>query len=40
MTNAEPSHDCPLCPRLVAYRTANRAQHPEWHNAPVPCWGD
>jgi uracil-DNA glycosylase family 4 len=34
-----PSLDCPLCPRLVAYRAANRAQHPDWHNAPVPSFG-
>ncbi|MGX9965059.1 uracil-DNA glycosylase [Roseomonas sp. F4] len=34
-----PSHDCPLCPRLVEYRLANRAAWPEWHNGPVPCWG-
>jgi uracil-DNA glycosylase family 4 len=34
-----PGRDCPLCPRLVAYREANRAKWPEWHNAPVPCWG-
>nr|WP_230410973.1 uracil-DNA glycosylase [Roseomonas oleicola] len=34
-----PSHDCPLCPRLVAYRMANRAAWPDWHNGPVPCWG-
>ena len=37
---AEPSNDCPLCPRLVDYRAANRAQHPDWWNAPVPGWGD
>ena len=37
---AEPPHDCPLCPRLVAYRAANRAAHPDWWNAPVPSWGD
>lgn len=36
---AEPGRDCPLCPRLVEYRLANRAKWPEWHNAPVPCWG-
>ena len=36
----EPGRDCPLCPRLVAYRAANRAKEPGWHNAPVPCWGD
>ncbi len=34
-----PSHDCPLCPRLVAYRAANRAAHPDWFNGPVPCFG-
>lgn len=34
-----PPADCPLCPRLVAYRTANQAKWPDWHNAPVPCWG-
>jgi uracil-DNA glycosylase family 4 len=34
-----PGHDCPLCPRLVAYRLANRAAWPDWHNGPVPCWG-
>jgi len=37
---AEPSNDCPLCPRLVDYRAANRAQHPDWWNAPVPGWCD
>ena len=34
-----PAHDCPLCPRLVAYRLENRAKWPDWHNGPVPCWG-
>ncbi len=34
-----PERDCPLCPRLVAYRTANRAAFPDWHNAPVPAFG-
>jgi uracil-DNA glycosylase family 4 len=34
-----PGHDCPLCPRLVAYRAANRAANPDWHNGPVPSWG-
>ena len=34
-----PLHDCPLCPRLVAYRRANQAAHPEWFNGPVPSWG-
>ncbi|WP_137125262.1 uracil-DNA glycosylase [Roseomonas sp. HF4] len=36
---AAPSADCPACPRLVAYRAANRAANPDWHNAPVPSWG-
>ncbi len=36
---ATPSPDCPLCPRLVEYRLANRAEHPEWFNAPVPSFG-
>jgi len=35
----EPGRDCPRCPRLVAYREANRAAHPDWHNAPVLSFG-
>jgi uracil-DNA glycosylase family 4 len=35
-----PSHDCPLCPRLAAFRQSQRAAHPEWFNAPVPTFGD
>jgi uracil-DNA glycosylase family 4 len=35
-----PPHDCPLCPRLVAFRQQNRAQFPDWFNGPVPNWGD
>ncbi|QIO33523.1 uracil-DNA glycosylase [Bradyrhizobium sp. 1(2017)] len=35
-----PDHDCPLCPRLVAFREANRAREPLWHNAPVAPFGD
>ena len=34
-----PGRDCPLCPRLVAFRAAARAKEPAWHNAPVPSWG-
>ncbi|MGH6955260.1 MAG: uracil-DNA glycosylase [Caulobacteraceae bacterium] len=37
---AEPPRDCPLCPRLVAYREANRAAHPDWWNGPAPSFGD
>ncbi len=36
----EPPRDCPLCPRLVAYRQANRAQNPDWWNGPAPSFGD
>jgi uracil-DNA glycosylase family 4 len=35
-----PARDCDRCPRLQEYRSANRAAHPEWHNAPVPSFGD
>lgn len=35
-----PPKDCPLCPRLVAYRTEQVARHPGWWNAPVPPLGD
>jgi len=36
----EPPRDCPLCPRLVAYRAANRTEHPDWFNGPAPSFGD
>ena len=35
----EPSPDCPICPRLSAFRHEARLEHPGWHNAPVPCFG-
>jgi uracil-DNA glycosylase family 4 len=35
----EPSRDCPLCPRLAAFRVQNRAAYPQFHNAPVPSFG-
>jgi len=35
----EPGRDCPLCPRLVAFREEWRAKEPGWHNAPVPTFG-
>ncbi|MEM9148389.1 MAG: uracil-DNA glycosylase [Pseudomonadota bacterium] len=37
---AEPSRECPLCPRLVAFRHEIRAAEPDWHAAPVPSFGD
>jgi uracil-DNA glycosylase family 4 len=38
-SRSEPAPECPLCPRLVAFRQANRAANPKWHNAPVPAFG-
>jgi len=32
--------DCPLCPRLVAFREAIALDHPDWHNAPVESFGN
>ncbi len=40
LPRAEPSRDCPLCPRLVAFRQDCRTEHPDWWNAPVPAFGD
>lgn len=37
---AEPAADCPLCPRLVAYRAANAAKQPSWFNGAAPSFGD
>jgi uracil-DNA glycosylase family 4 len=36
----EAPFDCPLCPRLVAYRRENRGREPSWFNNPVPSFGD
>lgn len=40
MTPTNPPHDCPLCPRLVAFRHDNQRTFPDWFNGPVPNWGD
>lgn len=40
MSVATPGRDCPLCPRLSAFRQEWRAREPQWHNAPVPTFGD
>lgn len=37
--SAEAAPDCPLCPRLVAYRQDNAAAHPDWFNGAVPSFG-
>lgn len=34
-----PAHDCPVCPRLAAFRAANAAAYPSFFNGPVPSWG-
>lgn len=36
----EPDQDCDRCPRLAALRAEQRIAHPDWHNAPVPAFGD
>ncbi len=37
---AEAPRDCTFCDRLVAYRAANRAAHPDWYNGAVESFGD
>ena len=39
-TLKEPSRNCGLCPRLEGFRLANRRRFPDWHNAPVPSFGE
>ena len=36
---AGPPRDCPLCPRLVDFRRANRKESPHFFNDPVPSFG-
>jgi uracil-DNA glycosylase family 4 len=36
----EAPRNCPLCPRLIAFREELRGEHPDWWNAPVPHFGD
>lgn len=35
----QPPRDCPVCPRLAAFRDSIRQKEPDWHNAPVPSFG-
>ncbi len=35
----KPGRDCPLCPRLMAFREEWRRREPAWFNAPVPSFG-
>ena len=34
-----PPHDCPLCPRLAAFRAENAKKFPDYFNGPVPSFG-
>lgn len=36
----DPERDCGFCPRLQAFRDRHRQQSPDWHNSPVPSFGD
>src|SRR3569623_3660716 len=38
-TPLAPPSDCPLCPRLHAFRHENRRKYPDWFNDPVPSFG-
>ena len=40
LLRSAPDRNCPLCPRLVAFRDAARARQPDWFNSPVPSFGD
>src|SRR5262245_94203 len=37
--SGKPGRDCPLCPRLVAFREDWRKNEPNWFNAPVGSFG-
>lgn len=37
---SEPAHNCKLCPRLYDFIASQRSEHPDWHNGPVPTFGD
>lgn len=39
MMPPEAPRDCPLCPRLAAYREAVRVKEPTWFNGAVPSFG-
>jgi uracil-DNA glycosylase len=37
---SEAPRDCPACPRLVAFRSANRDAEPSWYNGAVASFGE
>ena len=40
LRSCAPAADCRLCSRLADFRAGNRRAFPDWHNAPVPSFGD
>ncbi len=40
LLRTEPDRNCPLCPRLAAFRETTRAREAKWFNSPVPSFGD
>jgi uracil-DNA glycosylase family 4 len=40
MPFTEPPRDCDRCPRLRAFLLELRERYPDYHNAPVPSFGD
>lgn len=40
MNVSAPAHDCNLCPRLCGFREQNQKNYPNFHNAPVPSFGN
>ncbi len=37
---SEPPNPCRLCPRLHEFVVSHLEDHPDWHNGPVPTFGD
>lgn len=37
---SEPKQNCDLCPRLHDFIASQKTEHPDWHNGPVPTFGD
>jgi len=40
MSRVDPKPQCKLCPRLARFRTDTARSFPDWHNAPVPSFGN
>lgn len=37
---SSPSYHCALCPRLCEFHAKNRVAYGNWHNGPVPAFGE